>query len=162
VGEQGSTFRQLRFESIDAALAEARALVAGESRGELVSCGQWTLGQALGHLSTWIGFCYEGFPRELRMPWILRVVMKTQKRRMTTRAMPRGVRIPGVAGGTLGVEPSSTAEGLARFEAACARLRREAPTQASPLLGAMTHEEWTGLHLRHAELHMGMFSVRAG
>lgn len=162
MGEQGSTFRQLRFESIDAALAEARSLAAGESRGGLTSCGNWTLGQALGHLSTWIGFCFDGFPPELRMPWILRLVMKTQKRRMTTRAMPRGVKIPGVAGGTLGVEPLGTAEGLARFEAACARLKAQTPLQPSPLLGTLTKDEWVGLHLRHAELHLGMFSVRVG
>lgn len=68
-----------------------------------------------------------------------------------------GVRIPGVEGGTHGIQPYSTAEGLARLETAAGRLERECPTRPNPVFGVMTHEEWMALHVNHARLHFGFF-----
>jgi hypothetical protein len=69
--------------------------------------------------------------------------------------MKPGVRIPGVAGGTLGIDPLPLDESLPRFRRAAQRLKNEAPTVPSPAVGPMTHEEGIALYLRHAELHLG-------
>jgi hypothetical protein len=45
--------RSLRFESIDHVLAEVDRLAESRRAGRLKRLGNWTLGQALGHLATW-------------------------------------------------------------------------------------------------------------
>jgi hypothetical protein len=69
--------------------------------------------------------------------------------------MRPGVRIPGVAGGTLATDPVPLDERLGRFRRVLERLKAEAPTAPSPLFGPLTHEEPIAMNLRHAEVHLG-------
>ena len=48
--------RTLRFEAIDAVLAEAERLVHLEHKGWLDRAGNWPIGLTLGHLATWADF----------------------------------------------------------------------------------------------------------
>lgn len=134
-----------------------RALVDAERAGRLVRMGNWSLGRALGHLAAWIGFGYDGYP--MRIPFPIRILLRPLKRRMIHKPMPPGVRIPRVEKGTLAQDDMSTEEGLARFEAALSRLSKAAPTTRHPMFGRLTADEWTALHLRHAECHLGVFRV---
>lgn len=145
--------RVLRFETPGAMWAEVERIVTAERAGGLKRTGNWSVGQTLGHLAAWIDFAYEGYP--VRPPLVLRWVLRPFKKRFLRGPLPRGRRIPGVKGGTLGIEERSTEDGLARLRAAWSRLEAGAPAGPNPIFGRMTHEEWVALHLRHAELHLG-------
>lgn len=144
--------RSLRLETIAQALAEADRIAAAERAGRLKRLGNWTPGQVFGHLATWVAFAFDGTP--LKPPWIIKVILKMQKNRLLKRGLPAGAKIPDVPGGTLGTEPMSLDEGLARYKSAMQRIDREAPTKPNVIFGRLTHEEWKQLQLRHSELHL--------
>ncbi len=145
--------RKLRFETIEAALAEARRVAALEEAGQAECLGNWTVGQILNHVGAWAEFAYA--PNPIKAPWFVKVVARMMKGRFLNKGLPAGGRIPRVPGGTLATERVGAAEGLARMERAFTRLEREVPTQPSPVFGKMTQEEAIKLNLRHAELHLG-------
>ena len=147
--------RRLRFETIDEAIAEAERLVVAEREGRLDRAGNWTLGQALGHLATWANFALDGYPPEVRTPLAVRMILKVMRNRILTQGMMAGVKVGKVPGGTVGTEPLDPDEGLRRLRAALERLRATAPTIDNPAFGRLTHEQWIQLNLRHAELHLG-------
>jgi hypothetical protein len=152
--------RRLRFGSIDEVLGDVGALVAAERVGNLERLGNWTLGQALGHLSTWINFGYDGYPPSLNPPFFIKWIIKARKRRYIHEGMPSGVKIPRIAGGTVGTDVFSTDDGVHRFRHAMERLRAAPPAGPNIIFGPLTHEEWIQLHLRHAELHLSFFAVK--
>jgi Protein of unknown function (DUF1569) len=149
--------RPLRFESLDEAVRDAVALSEAERRGTLRATGNWTLGQAVGHLAFWARAPFEGYPGLPRPPWLLRVVARPLKRYFLNRGMPSGGRIPSAPEGTYGVDRLETDVALAQLRTAFARLAEESPTVPNLVLGEMTHEEWIKLNLRHSELHLSFF-----
>jgi hypothetical protein len=148
-------FRVLRFNSIDEALAEVDRIAAAERAGKLRRSGNWATGQVFGHLATWIEFAYDGYPPDMKPPFIIKLVLKLQKKKFLRGPMPRGVKIPGVKGGTKGIEPVSFDEGYTRLRRALERLKAGSPSGPNVIFGPMTHEEWKAMHSRHAELHLG-------
>ena len=149
--------RTLRFNSLDDVLADVENLAAAERQGRLRYLGNWTLGQILGHLATWVGFAYDGVP--VTPPLIVRWIMKPMKKRFLYKAMPAGVHIPKAPGGTFGTDPLPLDEGLDRLRRAYERLRTSPPDRRHPIFGKMTPDEWINGQLRHAELHLSF--VRA-
>ena len=145
--------RMLRFESIDQAMAEVERLAQADRDGRLKQLGNWTLGQTLGHLAAWTEYAYTGVP--LKPPFFIRWILRLRKHKFLYEPMQSGVKIPRVEGGTLATDPVPLDEGLDRFRRAMKRLKAEAPTAPSPILGHLTHEESIALTLRHAELHLG-------
>jgi hypothetical protein len=151
--------RALRYGTIADLRDDVDRLAAAERAGALRWVGNWTLGQALGHLATWLDFAYEGFP--VRPPWFIAWILRLRRARFLREGLPAGVRIPGIEGGTLGTEPQTLEQGLGRFLAALDRLERTDPVYPSPLFGAMTREECAAATLRHAELHLSFFHADA-
>ena len=148
----------LHFANLDEALARANKLADAERAGKLQMLGNWTLGQNFNHLASWVGYSFEGVP--LKVPGILRVAMKLfMKNAALHKPMPAGSRIPGVEGGTLGAEPISTDDGLAKLTTNYDRLKAGPPTIPHLLFGPLTHQEWIDQHLRHAELHLSFGKV---
>jgi hypothetical protein len=145
--------RALRFESIDQVMAEVDRLAEAERAGRLRRLGNWTPGQTLGHLATWVEYSYTGAP--LKVPFFIRWYLRLRKRRFLYGPMRAGVRIPGVEGGTLATEPVPLEEALGRMRRVMGRLKSEAPTAPNVIFGPLNHEEWVALTLRHAELHLG-------
>jgi hypothetical protein len=143
----------LRFESIDQVLADVDRLAAADRAGRLRRLGNWTLGQTLGHLAAWAEYAYTGAP--LPVPFFIKWILRLRKRKFLYGPMRPGVKIPGVAGGTLGTDPMPLDEALGRYRRVMTRLQAEAPTAPSPVFGQLTHAEATALNLRHAELHLG-------
>lgn len=141
----------LRFHAIDDVLDEANRLAAADRQGRLTQIGNWTLGQALGHVAGWIEFGYNGFP--IGAPWFIRLIVWLQRKKFLYGPMRAGVKIPGTPHGTLATDPIALEEGLSRFQAAFQRLKAEPQKHPSPVLGKLTHEESIALNLRHAELH---------
>lgn len=146
--------RTLRFATLDDALNEAERLAAAEREGRLERVGQWTLGQTLGHLAAWIDYGFEGFPAAARPALPLRLLLRLMRNRVLSSPMPSGIRLGNVPGGTVGIDPLDTDEGLRRYRAAVARLKASGPTHPSPVFGALTQEQAIQLNLRHAELHL--------
>ncbi len=128
--------RKLRFNSIDDMLAQVDRIVAADKVGTLRRSGNWTTGQVLGHLATWIDFGYEGFP--MRVPWFIKLILRGLKKKYIRNGMPMGVRIPKTENGTFGTEVLSTDEGARRLRAALKRLKTEPAIHHSPAWGKMT------------------------
>jgi hypothetical protein len=145
--------RRLRFNTVDELRAEIDRVLAAERAGTLRPSGNWTAGQAFGHLATWINFAYDGYP--MRVPWFIRLLIRRKLKRYLAGEMDGGVRIPRVEGGTFGTEPLSTEEGATRLRAALDRMLREPARHDSPAFGKLPEAQRIELNLRHAELHLG-------
>ena len=145
--------RMLRFESIDQVLAEVDRLVVAERAGRLRRLGNWTLGQALGHLTVWAEYSYTGSP--LKPPFFIKWMLRLRKQKFLHEPMRAGVKIPGVEGGTLATDPMPLDEALVRLRRVMERLKTEVPTAPNTIFGPLTHDEWIAINLRHAELHLG-------
>lgn len=152
--------RTVSFRSLDDLEGELLRIEAAQSRGALIALGNWSPGQIMGHLATWVGFTYDGNP--LRPPWLIRMILKGRKERYIGQGLPAGVHIPKVPGGTLGTDPLPFDQGLVRYRTRLEQLRREVPTRPNVIFGPMTHDEWIRLHLRHAELHLGFLKYEGG
>jgi hypothetical protein len=148
-----TTRRKLRFDSIDEVLADVDRLVEAERAGRLGHVGNWSLGQTLGHLASWAEYAYAGYPG--RPPVFIRWILRRRKQKFIHEPMRAGVKIPGIPGGTYATEPVPLAEAEGRLRRVLARLKSEAPTLVHPIFGPLSHGEWIGINLRHAELHLG-------
>lgn len=152
--------RSVRFASVEALLGDADRLSQAEAAGTLKQCGNWTLGQALNHVASWMDFPFDGYPATLgRPPWIIRLIVKPQKNKFIAKGLPRGVRIPGQKDGTVATEVVPTAQALEHLRRSATRLHDNAPSVPNPLFGPLSHDEWVQMNLRHAELHLGYFDV---
>ncbi|WP_164102408.1 DUF1569 domain-containing protein [Candidatus Laterigemmans baculatus] len=141
--------RQLAFQSLEDILGEGERL----SQSRVQTVGNWSLGQILDHLATWMEFSIDGVPA--RIAWPLRVVLRPFRKQILRRPVPAGFRWPADADPRLVPQgPVSDSEGLEHLRRAIARLRAEPTRAPSPLLGKLTPEEWEQLHLRHAEHHL--------
>jgi len=139
--------------TLDDVVAEARKVAAAEKAGTLQCLGNWTAGQCLNHLATWMEFAYGGNPTP-PPNWFIRTLVRMMKNKFIHGSLPAGFSIPNVAGGTHGIEAMPVEAALAKLEAAAARLEREAPSLPNPVFGILTHEEWKALHVNHARLHL--------
>jgi hypothetical protein len=144
--------RKLHFDQIDEALADVRQLADAQRQGKLRCLGNWTAGQNLNHLASWIDFSFDGVP--FKVPFIAKLFMRPMKNRMLYKPMHAGSRIPKLPNGTVGQDPIPFDEAEAKFKKNLTRIKNECPKLPNALFGPMTHDEWINLHLRHAELHL--------
>lgn len=149
--------RTLQFSCLDQAQADVQTLAEAEQRGKLRCMGNWTFGQTLGHLANWVDYSYDGIP--MKIPFFVRWIMRPMKKRILTKPMKPGAKIPRAPGGTLGIELVSSVDGVAHFQKAFTRLAKSPPAMPHALFGPMTHEEWIAQHLRHSELHLSFLRV---
>jgi hypothetical protein len=141
--------RTLQFTSLDEVVADAEKLVSSSNTRMI---GNWPLERLLTHLATAINSSVDGFPA--RAPWFIRLFGPLLKKRFLTRTMSPGFQLPKDVEPTLYPPSAASNEALQILRAAVARVRNERMTASHPVLGKITHEEWTQLHLRHAELHL--------
>jgi len=149
--------RAPRFQTFAEAIHDAEALADAEQRGTLRVTGNWTLGQAVGHVATWARFALDGYPEMPRPPWYIRVFAPILKSPFLNRGLPAGANLGNLPGGTFGTDMIATDQALRELREALSRLEKETPTVRNPFLGEMSHEEWIKLNLRHAELHFSFF-----
>ncbi len=150
--------RALAYSNSGQLLADVDGLLAAERAGTLRRSGNWSLGKALGHLAWWVDRPFEGYPAFMKPPWMIKVFLRLQKKKYMKR-LPAGAKIPNVKDGTWGVEELTTEEGMSRLRRAWQRLDAGPPGVENIVFGPLTHEEWKGLNLRHAELHLSFFST---
>lgn len=149
--------REVKLASLEDLEREIERVENAYVAGTLSTCGNWSAGKILGHLASWIDYAYDGYP--MRFPWFVRLMGRVLKDGFLRKsAMPPGVRIPGAPDGTYGLDEMDVPEGAARLRAALERLRAETPGK-HPVLGPLTPEQWTKLHLSHAALHLGFVRV---
>jgi hypothetical protein len=144
--------KSLHFNSIDEAQAEVDRLAKTERDGRLRMLGNWTFGQNLCHLASWVNYSFDGVP--LKVPFIVRMLLRPMKKRTLYKPMPAGSNIPRVPGGTIGADPISSEAGVEKITSAYKRLKEGSPAIPHLLFGPLTHDEWINQHLRHAELHL--------
>jgi hypothetical protein len=134
--------RSLRFESTDQVMAEVDRLVEAEHAGRLKRLGNWTLGQALGHLSVWGRVQLHG--RAHQGPVLPQMDAAAAETEISECA-------------DAGRREDSGRRGRNVGDRAMDRLKSEAPTALNVIFGPLSHEEWIAINLRHAELHLGFF-----
>jgi hypothetical protein len=133
--------------------------------------GNWSAGQIFEHLTRLIERSMDGFHElpasERPAPGGLRGIpvraelaaATTAERALRTRLLAGPMQPGGPSMALPGeIEPPIqmwTNDGAARLRNVLGRIRAAHPMdKPSPTLGRLTPEEWTTLHLRHAELHL--------
>jgi hypothetical protein len=144
--------RTLHFTRIDQVLADVNQLAEAEQRGTLKMLGNWTFGQSLGHLASWVDYSYDGVP--LKIPFFIPWIVRPLRKQFLYKPMKPGSRIPKVPGGTLATDVVASAPALDHFRRAFERLAISPPGKPHALFGKFTHQEWIAQHLRHSELHL--------
>jgi hypothetical protein len=145
--------RTLHFETFNEILEDAERLCSAK---QITALGNWTLGQALGHLALAMDMAIDG--AKFRVPWYVRLVAPLFKQRMLSTSMPSGVQLPADGQQQLIPTPTtSSQQGLAELRRAIGRLQTTSQRAKSPVFGRMSREDWDRFHLRHAELHLSFF-----
>jgi Protein of unknown function (DUF1569) len=156
--------REVRFESLAELQADVERLRdaagGGDGQGSVQSLGNWSLGQATQHLARFMTSSIEGFhgaPFFLRpMGMMMQLFMG---RKLLDNPPPAGIRLPEKTPFFPDAEVSVEA-GVAELLAVLDRVDKgDKFVQKSPLLGKLSHEQWTTLHCRHAELHLSFFKA---
>jgi hypothetical protein len=145
--------RRLKFATLDDIVADAERLTASPNTKML---GNWSLSQNLLHLAIAIDRSIDdtfGLA-----PWYIRLLGPFIKRRILTKGMSPGFQLPKEFEANYFPAGRTSQEALDGLRKAIGRTRNERMTGRHPVLGKMTHDEWTQLHLRHAELHLSFAS----
>ncbi len=141
--------RELHFSTLDGLAIEARALVENPNTKML---GNWPLERILAHLTVAIAGSMDGnLPKA---PLIARLIGPFLKKRFLKNPMKPGFNLPRNAEEEFYPDRGTAQAVLIELEKAILRTKTTPMIIAHPVLGKMTHEDWTQLHLRHAELHL--------
>ena len=141
--------RTLRFETMQEILDDCEHLIARPC----TMLGQWTLAQIIKHLAQGVDCFYDGF--DFTVPWYTRSLLAPLvRRRMLTRGLRAGVRVPDSARRLLPQEDPELTVAMSHLRTAISRLEAEAPRHPHPFFGRMTHSDAKLLMLRHSELHL--------
>ena len=146
--------RDIRFSSLAEVKSEILAL---QSKG-YTKAGKWDLSQIANHLSDWLSFPMDGFPKmPLPISFLIGIMRVTQgkslykkfveNQRMSTGqpTMPQTVHPPAA-------DPS---ESVGRAVTMLDRLAsHRGPLHPSPLYGALTYDELLALQLAHSAHHL--------
>jgi hypothetical protein len=143
--------RKLRFDSVDDVSAEVERLAKCK---DVRALGNWSSGQVLQHLAMTMNNSIDGFPAFVPAPvrFLLRLFLK---RRILTRTMSAGLKLPASAAERMLPPPTTWQAGLDAFRRATARVKSELRRSSHPAFGSLTSDEWEQLHCRHSELHLG-------
>jgi len=153
--------RQLSFKSMDEMLAEVRSLL---EKG-YTSNGNWTLAQVCGHLSDWMRFPLDGFPKP---PLPLRMIFWVMKKTIAP-GMKRKILAEGFKSG-MPTAPETVPKPDAMTDQQAVELLQQTVdrTQAyqgelipSPLFGPMDRETLQKVGLLHAEHHLGYLEPKS-
>lgn len=147
--------RQLEFNDLDEVMAEARSL----HQVGYLSNGNWSLGQACGHLAEWIRYPMDGFPKP---PIFIGAIMWVMKNTIGP-GMRKKILSEGFKGG-LPTAPEtvpkpdelSDQQGIAQLQLVINRAKEfDGELKPSPLFGPMDLDTWRKVNLLHAAHHLG-------
>lgn len=155
--------RELRFADFAALDAELGVIEGWVDRGEARATANWTVGQNLDHCAMFLECSLDGFPAACRVPGAVRFLARTFLKPAAIKGdrTPPGMNLPKAAAFLLPPAGVSDRAGLERLRRGVRRvLAGERMTHPSPLLGPLTHEEWSRLQLNHVALHLGFVAGR--
>ena len=144
--------RTLRFQALDDITAEAEQLAAGP----IHTLGNWSPGQIFEHLARTLTLPLDGVV--LPIPFYVRWGAKLMLGKFLRDGLPAGIKLSGRSAEALVPDVTSTAAGLTALRDAITRWQRKPAVPVHSLFGSITDEQWTQLHMRHAELHLSFLS----
>jgi hypothetical protein len=143
--------RNLRFETFEQALQEARRLASTP----VTTSGSYSLGQILEHLARTLD-AVTGVGRPLPVPWYAKLLGRFLRHSAIHRPARPGFKLPQRAQAylwpTSGV---SVEEGMQHLEKAAAAFLSIQQFPPHPLFGLMEYDQHHQLQCRHFELHLG-------
>jgi hypothetical protein len=153
--------RELKYANFDEMLADVDSLL----RHGYQSHGNWTLGQACGHVADWMRFPMDGFPSPpLFMRGMFAVMRWTgMTKKMAQKILTEGFK-PGLptAPDTVPGPAFSDEEGVARLHEVVERLGRfNGPFHKSLLFGDVDRDTHRTVSLLHAAHHFSYLTPRA-
>ena len=152
--------RKLTFATLDDVVADAERL----RDGGYDKVGNWDLAQVCFHISEWMRFPLDGFPKPplpiAMMLWVMRKTIGPKMyRQYLAEGMPSGKpTIPqsiAPPGGEVNVAIAKLKETVARFQ------EHAGPLHPSPLFGALDKEAAMKLQLVHCAHHLSFLVPRA-
>ncbi|MEM9166706.1 MAG: DUF1569 domain-containing protein [Planctomycetota bacterium] len=146
--------RDLAFDSLEQLEVELDRVRRAQHEGTLRTSGNWSAGQALGHLAKWMGWYLDGrFPFTALM--LLRVAGKALRKKIIQTPFKPGLKFKPKTGDLGGDPDYSFEEGWDRLQNQLDRLRAgESLACDTPLVGPVTHEEGLRIQLHHFALHL--------
>ena len=146
--------RKLQFHTLHEILRDVEQLgaVTSETGESICADGNWTAAQIVEHVTFFIDGAIDGFSFTAPLP--IRVLARPFKKRILTKPMKPGIKLPARMNVVLPDPDTTWDEAVSALRDAVGRIDiGERMTQPSPLLGAMTHEDWVKMNCRHAEMH---------
>jgi len=150
----GPARRVLSYGSLREMLADLEAITSGP----VVGLGAWTPAQNIDHVRRLIRISHAGTDIKLALGY--RMLGRLLKGRLLRTTFKPGLKTVDLfePAADVGLEKAMSAF---REEVAIAS-QAGAMRHPSPLLGALSHEDWERLHCRHAELHFGYIVADPG
>ena len=142
--------RNIRFHSIEEAVADAERLAAGA----VETTGHYSFGQILDHLARAMDtITGELVPPQVPLP--LRLAASLIRRPLIATSLRPGFKLPPKAQSMLwSSEPVDVATGLRNWKASIERYQRTEPLLPHPVFGKMSREMHNQVQCRHCELHL--------
>ncbi len=141
--------RKVHYESFDDLIADAERL----SQGEVISLGNWSLGQTLKHLGAAMHGSIDG--PAFNVPWYIKVLGRVYLwRKLVYGPFPAGFILPRSARARIVFAEGTPEEGMKMLRSGIERLENEPQRIVHPVTGPLTREQWDRFHLTHAEMHM--------
>ena len=140
--------RTLRFESLNEMLADAELLASGPVR----TLGNWSPGQIFEHLARAFTLPLDGVV--LPVPFYIRWGARLMLGRFLRNGLPAGMALTGKTKEALVPQATTTEAGIAALQKAIARWKVKTAVPDHSVFGTVTDEQFTQIHLRHAELHL--------
>ncbi len=146
--------RELHFHTLADILRDVEELAAVTSETGESICGEgsWTPAQIVEHVTFFITGAMEGF--SFQAPLVFRIMGKFFRSSILNKPMKPGIKLPASMDVVLPDPETTWDDAVAALRDAAARIDcGQRMTKPSPLLGAMTHEDWVKMNCRHAEMH---------
>ena len=144
--------RAVRFGSLDEMLADAEGLASGP----IQTLGNWSPGQIFEHLARAFTLPLDGVV--LPIPFYVRWGAKLMLGRFLRHGLPAGLALTGKSAEALVPNATMTEAGLAALRDAIARWQVKTAVPYHSVFGTVTDEQFTQIHLRHAELHLSFLT----
>ena len=145
--------RRVHLSTLDDILADAELLASGPIK----AVGNWPPGQIFEHLARGYTLPLDGvvLPIPFYVRWGARLMLGIFLR----NGMPAGIKLDGEAAEAL-VPPDSTETqtGLDDLRRGIALWKAKTIVPRHSVFGNISDEQWTQIHLRHAELHLSFLS----
>ena len=145
--------RTLRYNSLDDILADAEQLASGPIK----AVGNWSPGQIFEHLARGYTLPLDGvvLPIPFYVRWGARLMLGIFLR----NGMPAGIKLDGESAQALVPPDNITPQtGLVDLRQGIALWKAKTIVPRHSVFGNISDDQWTQVHLRHAELHMSFLS----